>query len=818
MRSFRSPNPLIDGRRPFNGSVADINPPGFVWHPIEGASRYELRVGSDPELESADTRSYSVEGRALWVSPDALERGTYYWAWRALGAGQDDVWSETFSFHVTEGTAELRIPSGETVVSRIGNGHPRHLLTESRLEAFREDCKRGSRAGEWRRLRNQARDRLAEDYIITEPPFLPDRKRESELWGKIRKEVTGGSNQMGQDAQLFALVYLVDGEQAFGEAAVKRLLEFTSWDVDGSTSTFHHNAPHMATINLCPRAYDWAYDLLSEGERQMVVAALGARGNQTMERFGRANYGVTGYDNHSGRLLGFLGECGIALAGEHEDVASWFDFILPTTVAMYPWWGGREGGWAQGVSYSSAYCYLYYHFLLGIREAANIDFYKKAFFRSHGDWRLFCVPPNAYLVPFGDGRTGASGSIASNWGIQRHLGRVYGDARFLKHAEQSYDAAGGDLVESRGLFSPLSFLTPESPVAKGDLPTSGARLFSDIGWLAIRTNLVDLEEDVRFMMRSSQYGSESHSHADQNAFVIEAYGEPLAVPSGLYNLYDSAHHHGWTRQTKAHNAITIDGAGQIARSPDAVGRFTGFYQDDHVVYARADASAAYGMRAEMAERTVLFVEGKVILLIDRMRPNKLSDLAPISAQSSPAGAMWTWHLHAVKPIDVRPDEKRAIITYDRAGLDVVFCHADELLFKSHEGWDVLPFGCETLDGVPEEAAKYHLDVGSIIPVGSDLLLTAMCPFKAGGERAHIETIGAHGARITTGDREYLVVVGEQGDGIDEAGCVSDGEIVLRITEASGTGPGRSYVVGGSQLQTEGEDLEILEIQAEEILQ
>jgi hypothetical protein len=731
MRNDRSPSPLIDTRRPFDGSDADFNPPGFVWRPVDGATSYELEVA--PE-SGGQLKSYEIVGRCLWVSPDALGRGNYSWRWRALGCGQDEQWSETFTFCISENTAEMRIPSGKDLVSRI-EGRPRHMLPEKTLAAFREDCHSGSRKAEWEALLEEGRSRLAEDFTMSEPPVLPDRSKDHDAWGKIWKAAMNDSRQMGQDAQLFALIYLIEGDEAFGRAAIDRLLEFASWDVDGATSTFNNNEPHMSVINLGPRAYDWSYALMTEDEREKIRTALKDRGNQTLDRFRQFNYGVTGTDNHSGRLLGFLGECGIVLAGECADVEEWFDFILPTTVAMYPWWGGRQGGWAQGVSYSSAYCYLFYHFIFSLREIANLDFYKKAWFRNHGEWRLMCVPPNAYLVPFGDGRTGGQVSVISSWGIQRHLGRIYGDQRFLLHSDQILDRAGGSIVESRGLFSPLSFLTPPTQGPDQDLPRSAASLFEDIGWLAIRADLVEPDNDVRFMMRSSTFGSESHSHADQNSFVLEAYGEPLAVPSGLYNLYSSAHHHGWTRQTKAHNGVTFDGAGQIVRDAEAIGKFTGYYRDARLTYALGDASAAYGSRVKRCARSVLCLDDRLYVLVDEMVPSSES--------------MWTWHLHAVKPMDLDAESRRLTLKYDKAALDVSFCHEDELIFRQSEGWDYPPFGYEDESEIPEEAARYHLDVTSVMPVRKDVLVTVMCPYRIGEEAAKVDRVRSNGQRGAT---------------------------------------------------------------------
>jgi hypothetical protein len=133
MKEHRSPNPLVDVRRPRDGTTADFNPTGIVWRPVEGAVSYELKIGSAPDLCSQETRTYAVTGRCLWVCPDEREPGIHYWAWRALGAEQDERWSETFQFNIDDGTVNARIPAGREVVERIGVDRPRHLLPASRL-------------------------------------------------------------------------------------------------------------------------------------------------------------------------------------------------------------------------------------------------------------------------------------------------------------------------------------------------------------------------------------------------------------------------------------------------------------------------------------------------------------------------------------------------------------------------------------------------------------------------------------------------------------------------------------------------------------
>ena len=773
MRQFRSPNPLIDSRRPQNNSVADLNPPGFVWHPIENAQSYELKIGPDPCLKSSDVRTYQKSGRTLWVSPEVLSNGTYYWSWRALGCGQDDTWSETFSFHITGETSELKVPPASEVIGAIGNARPRHLLPESRLETYRADCK-GKLKGEWERLKARARQRLDENFMMTEPPYLPDQEKDQNEFGRVWKPAMTHSRQMGQDAQLFGLVYLIEGDEAFGRAAIDRLLEFSSWDPEGSTSTFHNNEAHMSVMNLGSRAYDWVHGLLTDEEKATIQRQFLGRGRITMERFKRADYGVIGYDNHSGRLLGFLGEICIVLAGECPEIEPWLDYILDTTVAMFPWWGGKDGGWAQGVSYSTAYCYLFYHFVYGLREASGVDFYKKPFFQNHGHWRMMCVPPNAYLVPFGDGRTNGQGSARSSWGLQRHLGRIYNNGLLMAHANQIQEVSEEPIVESQGLFSPLSFLTPDRDFSDTDLPKSAATVFNDIGWLVYRANLIEPEKDIRFTMKSSPYGTVSHSHADQNSFVIEAYGEPLAIPSGMYELYSSAHHHGWTRQTRAHNAVTFDGAGQIVRSPEAVGSFPAFHTDDRFTYAMGDASPAYDERVASATREVLVIDNTFFVMIDRFK---------LTYET-----MWTWHLHAAKQITVDTDTRCAFLAYDKAAMDVVFCHRNDMRFRPWDGYDIMPYGYDTPECLPENAARFHLDVSSAAPVKGDALLTVLFPRLAKDDRPEISALldgQGEGTRINSDGKTYTALLSRRNQPIDIDGCQSDASAAVVYQNRNG---------------------------------
>ena len=81
--------------------------------------------------------------------------------------------------------------------------------------------------------------------------------------------------------------------------------------------------------------------------------------------------------------------------------------------------------------------------------------------------------------------------------------------------------------------------------------------FSDIGWAIMTDSLTDTDR-VQLSFKSSPWGSNNHSHADQNSFIIQAYGENLAIKSGYYDSYHTEHDNNITRKTFAHNTITTD--------------------------------------------------------------------------------------------------------------------------------------------------------------------------------------------------------------------------------------------------------------------
>ena len=196
------------------------------------------------------------------------------------------------------------------------------------------------------------------------------------------------------------------------------------------------------------------------------------------------------------------------------------------------------------------------------------------------------------------------------------LAALYDDPYAKWYADQQKTQLDG----LDGLVFDTSRVVAKPP---SDLPQG--RAFTDVGLAAMHTALADGPHNVSLLLRSSPFGSISHSFADQNTFVLHAYGEALLIASGYYQLYGSPHHAQWTRQTKASNSVLVDGEGQPAREWNAKGRLKAFQTTIAADYAVGDAADAYAGKLERFDRRILFLRPEhtgglaVIVIRDELR-------------------------------------------------------------------------------------------------------------------------------------------------------------------------------------------------------
>ena len=212
--------------------------------------------------------------------------------------------------------------------------------------------------------------------------------------------------------------------------------------------------------------------------------------------------------------------------------------------------------------------------------ARGVDLFRRPFWRNHAAWRR-----------------GACRRMSSGWALattlsvwashlagQRRLGgtdrpRDRGRALLRDYVAAFRDDApplgrAGTPSDARRIAAALSGpLSGPGPLPGSPEPAGVLRVFRDagVGGRAHATPTIQLQ-DIALIFRSSPYGAVSHSHASNNDFIVHVAGKAMAMPSGYYAGYGSAHHAHWVWHTQSHNCVTLSGASQLLRSHDSAGR------------------------------------------------------------------------------------------------------------------------------------------------------------------------------------------------------------------------------------------------------
>ncbi|OGG05415.1 MAG: hypothetical protein A3F83_09910 [Candidatus Glassbacteria bacterium RIFCSPLOWO2_12_FULL_58_11] len=592
---------------PVDGQTAGVNPPGFTWPAAKGASGYCFVLLTRSEQARTVVQLDSLRSTVA-VLQAPLEPGAYNWyvVYRD-STGKFFARTGLRSFKVEEGTPELVLPDVSVMTAELKNVRPRIFLSPGNLTRIKDAAGKGELPF-WE-LTCRLADLALEEPLYPEP--APYKNGEFEV-GEWRRIYTPGKVGSAHAVRL-ALLYRVTGDKKYLEGAKKWLLHLATWDPDGITS---YNLPlpdgstgndeaGMPMLERMSIAYDWIADELDPAEKQAVLDCLKRRANQILDLYNRLDFISNPWSNHQVRVLAFLGFAGLSLAGDLPDAEKWLDYVLRCYLTSYPTWGSDPGGWAQGLSYWAAYCGWHANFLDALRQATGFNLYDKPFFRNNGYFAVLFHPPYAKRGGFGDGGESAP-NMPEKLLVQKYAAATH-DPVLLWQSEniQPSEAISARLQVLPGqkdwkewfmedvafdISSVPADLTPSSPAG---LP--GSKWLPDIGWVAMHSALGDADKDVWALFKSSRYGSFSHSHADQNSFQLNAYGEPLLIDSGYYPWFSSPHHNLWSRQTWAHNAILVNGWGEASQSMEAAGRIERFSADGRLTLTTGEASAAYNV-------------------------------------------------------------------------------------------------------------------------------------------------------------------------------------------------------------------------------
>ncbi|MGR3512656.1 MAG: DUF4962 domain-containing protein [Paracoccaceae bacterium] len=630
------------------------NPPRFTWLPvIDDGAHYVLRLSTNPAFPAKSTQTFAHIPLNFFTPDTVLDPGTYHWSFAVCDptTGQPTTtWSTPRSFTIAEGLPETPLASRAARLKTATRDHPRLWMTPDRLPDFQTAVKADSTHCAWATFYEKSVLPWMERDIYKEPAGYPNHTRTAPVWRQTYIDL---------QEVWYAIRHLAIGGKVTGDAkltarAKEWLLETASWDPMGVTSRAYTDEWAYRVCNALAWGYDWLYDDLSDEERATVRAALRERTRDIAEHaIENAKIHLFPYDSHAVRSvsLTLVPACIALLSDDDLEVEDWLHYCIEFLFTVYSPWGDSDGGWAEGAQYWMMGMAYLIDAANRLKSYTGIDLYQRPFLQNTGDFPLYCNAPNTRRASFGDDSAlGDLPAIKTGLNMRQFAG-VTGKGAYQWYCDQNlalnpntemafYNWGWWDTN-----FDELVFQT-DFPVVDATPPEGGLRHFKGIGWVGVQHAMDDPDNHIQFVFKSSLYGSISHSHGDQNAFCLAAYGEDLAIQSGYYVAFNSTMHRNWRRQTRSKNAILINGKGQYAekdkaKAMAATGRILAAEEREDHTYIKGDATAAYqslSPEVTSVEREVYFVRNDYFVIVDSVDAD-----TPVTLD---------WLLHANTPFEI----------------------------------------------------------------------------------------------------------------------------------------------------------------------
>ncbi|MEI6500060.1 MAG: DUF4962 domain-containing protein, partial [Armatimonadota bacterium] len=342
------PAPYTVRYAPAEGSVSKLDPPAFLWLPVEGEKQYTLQYSRDGKFPEATTTSVPC-ARTIYVPPQTLGKGQWHWRFGVKDEKSGAMaWSRPRAFNVAADAAPVPFPDLKQVIAKLEGVRPRDFARTADLQRFRE-LGAGPLKQYLQGLKGECDRGYIDKPLLPEPAMLPPGGQERIVaylnTFRATRPFNGGMVAC-------ATVYLLTGEEKYGQEARRRLMHLASWDPNGSTNLFHNDEPGTELVRVMPRVYDWIYPLLSEDDKQKVRECLKVRIPQVYKALLDKPFELHPHDSHAmDYYIGDLLEACICMAGEIP-VEEMLEYdLLQLWSPYFPPYGGDEGGWCEGPAY-----------------------------------------------------------------------------------------------------------------------------------------------------------------------------------------------------------------------------------------------------------------------------------------------------------------------------------------------------------------------------------------------------------------------------------------------------------------------------------
>ena len=700
----RPPAPRYDAPyTPADGAVVFRNPPCFTFPAVHGWKRdkftYSVEWSRNADFSGKETGRVTGSIYHIVIPETVLPPGQWFWRYGVENQKGKTIWSKARRFTVPENAPQQAWIPVEELAKRISKEDLRSYVTRDQLPAIRERAKNGDLRPLVENIKKVMDAHLGKE-LQEEPPFLPEDKSERLLaFVKVMRSMT--FHRM----QIFAVLYLLTGEEKYGQEVKRRLLHFYGkWDPKGSTRTRHNDEPGMHINSHGLPSYDLTRSLFTPEERKIVEKSMHIRMMEFYDILRDIPIEAHPYNSHAIYYVQLLGRLGLTLIHSYpEDSLKAMDLALRFFWTYLHPFAFDDGGWSEGPAYGSWGVERLARFTHILRKTTGLDMQKiHPFFAKCGYFQLYGWPGRSRLTSFGDDN---GTSKASQVNMMRVCAALNQNPVFLKPGMDRNMPLDWTIWPALTDFSKVG----EPDMSK--LPL--AYHFKSIGFAATRTDLQNYTNDIGLIFQSNPVGAVSHHHNSHNCFLLEAYEEPLAISSGFYDYYGSPHHDGWTRQTKSRNSITVDGGQGQMRGGHATGKLSKFVHGKDFDIIEGDASPAYAM-LKTAVRTIVHVRPGIFVIRDKAVSNKNKHV-------------FEYNLHSLNPGIMDEANQTLTLVMPKAECKVLFFAPEKWKFSSFDKFPITP----ARNGKNIYPEQWHFRASAPEAAKELDLITVLLPYRTG---------------------------------------------------------------------------------------
>lgn len=449
----------------------------------------------------------------------------------------------------------------------------------------------------------------------------------------------GGNTQTPNDASSrlslardAALCYILTGDTTKAERAAKLLAALPLLDDAVNTNSgFHTFVGHV------PR-YCEAYDLLKTSSaaenltwriepddeaairNHIASMARWLHDNRPFwYDFARNNWAIRQY---AALAIATMTIADGTPSASPDELRHWFDYARDETLRSLDTQVCAEGAFAEGCGYMNYAAENYLPMFFAMRNLLGDDWFALPRFRTNFEWLTKIRMPAGRLPNFDDAPLGNFPT--------HYLTSAYPDAGLFEWDWQRAGAPATDLC--RTICWHDDSVTPKPP------DVGPCIVLPKAGNAVLRSSS---DADAVYLLLLGEHGQPrtagfGHEHPDNTSFMIEAFGEQLAIDSGYIDFAN----HTLVNKPDSHNLILIDGAGpallQVGNQPLIVD------QDAYLENAIPDGPVPQcSVRTSYAginiRRTIFMPGHDHFVIVDSIRP----------AEPAPPGAMhkFSWLLH-----------------------------------------------------------------------------------------------------------------------------------------------------------------------------